>query len=56
MIGVKKLIFLINNPLKYSNISYEGKKKNENNFKVQKLAFDTLRLCKNKKFCSFKKK
>ncbi len=40
----KKLIFLINNPLKYKNISYEGRRKVENNFKVQKLAFDTLRL------------
>ncbi len=40
----KKLIFLVNNPLKYSNISYEGRRKVENNFKVQKLAFDTLRL------------
>lgn len=42
----KKLIFLINNPLKYRNISYEGRRKVENNFKVQKLAFDTLKLYK----------
>ena len=39
-----KVNFLINNPLKYRNISYEGRRKVENNFRVQKLTFDTLNL------------
>ena len=40
----KKLIFLINNPLKYEIFSHEGMKKVENKFEVQKLAFDTAML------------